>query len=203
LYIVLSQTGARPSEICKAEAKHLKERAGYYVIDLRRQHKTGRKGYQRVIGLPDESARVCLRLAERYPIGPLFRNRRGRKWSDVTLPRAMRTVADKVGLDEYKTPYSFRHTWTTNMIERGMPIHHIVSQGGWRDTKMLFRTYGHLLRDTAGTCRAMEEAMNRDLSETEDMEAREAIRAAVEEQKKQKVSLSVVPDDDDDEAQAV
>jgi len=154
---VLRDTGARPGEICKAEAKHYDPSIQALVFqsadrDRRQRHKTARTGRARVIYLVGQSAEIVARLFNLFPTGPLFRAPRPRKkgpmkgqrwaWTDSHLGNALQRLRRKVKVPHF-IYYSFRHTFAVRWLRQGKPAIALCEVLG-TSMKMLQRHYGHL-----------------------------------------------------------
>lgn len=155
--IALRDTGARPGEVCKAEAKHYDRKLNAIVYEGKRRrgetgHKTERTGKARVILLGGEATGLVQRLCQKYPHGPLFRtpNRpskgpnKGQSsgWTSTALANAFARLRQRTGL-EILMPYSFRHTFAVRWLRAGKPIEPLAELLG-TSIQMIQRHYGHL-----------------------------------------------------------
>jgi integrase len=139
--LALHDTGCRPAEVCRVEAKHFDPDAGCWVLP---DHKTARKtGRPRVVMLTLVVVELCKELATRHPMGPLFRGRDGgplkarslsdwtyKAWKRRGLPRAI--------------PYAYRHGLATDALANGVPEALVAALLGHTNTAMLHRHYAHL-----------------------------------------------------------
>jgi integrase len=135
-------TGARPGEIAKIEARHLKN--GLWRLDPS-EHKTGRvTGKDRVIGVCDELYEVVDRLTAMYITGPIFRNMYGRPWTtQASFVRFETARANKLIRKEV-TPYAYRHAWATHALENGrLDIYEVAKALGHQTTQMVMLHYDH------------------------------------------------------------
>jgi integrase len=108
-----------------------------------RAHKTADKtGRPLVIPLTDKAYEVCLRLAEKYPEGALFRTRTGRPWTSDLLGNRLWRLAEKSGVKVLA--YGYRHTRATELLEKGVPDAEVAAILGHTSTVMLYQHYGHL-----------------------------------------------------------
>ena len=55
-----------------------------------------------------------------------------------------RRLRQKLGLDAGVVAYAFRHSWTTDALEKGVPIATVAELLGHSDTKMVSAHYSHL-----------------------------------------------------------
>jgi integrase len=139
LLTVLKETGCRPQEARRAEARHF-DREGRCWVFPKEESKGGKE--MRVVHLGDNAFEICQRLALKNPIGPIFRNRKGNPWTRQTLDYRCYRLARKLGFRV--TPYAIRHTFATDAIIRGVDLQTIASLMGHVDLKMLSRIYQHI-----------------------------------------------------------
>jgi len=152
------QTGCRPAEAAKIEAKHLRETGeGVQVVlpafdeDGKLGHKTGRKtGKARVIYCTADASAMLRRLAAKYPAGPLFRTKRGNEWGEDNrgdqFANARKRVQAKYGEDvmgDDIVMYSCRHTFATRKLAQGYSIE-IVAELLGNSVKVCLQHYAHL-----------------------------------------------------------
>lgn len=150
----LSQTGARPGEIRTVAAANL-HASGLWIFPPK-QHKTGKKtGKPRIIYLTPAMKKLCERLAKEQPSGPLFLNMRGKPWTKDAIRLRFRNLRKRFPQLQGVVCYCWRHTWTTDALERGVPVATVSELLGHSNTKMVSDFYGHLsekaayLRDAA------------------------------------------------------
>lgn len=153
LFVLL--TGARPGEVARIEAKHLRA-SGVIVLS---EHKTSKKtGRPRKIAVGNEAGEILTRLAIEHPEGPLFLNTRGRPWTRVNWAQAFDVARAAAGVDSRITLYSFRHAYATIALKRGMSIETVAKLLGHSDSSMTSRTYSDIDSDDAWLRRAAEDA---------------------------------------------
>lgn len=146
-------TGCRPGEAAKLSAIEVDTESG---VATPRKHKTEKAGKRRTLYLPPAALDLIRPLLDRYPTGPLFRNRIGNGWRRATLGAAMRKASQKAGLPR-KILYGLRHTFATDALAAGVPDAQVAELLGHSSTAMLHRHYSHL-----GTKRkVMAEALKR------------------------------------------
>jgi len=138
---VVRETGARPGEVAKVEAKDVVWDSHCWVLN---EHKTSNTGRKRVIYLSEVVVRLCRVLAEKHPEGPIFRNTRGELWVKTGWKQAMQRVQRKLGLLRRPMVSGYRHTFATDALDRGVPDAHVAELLGHSSTSMIFRHYGHL-----------------------------------------------------------
>jgi integrase len=135
-------TGARPGEVAKVEAKHVVWDAACWVLG---EHKTARKtGRERIIHLPPGVLDTCRRLARHHPTGPLFRNTRGQTWRKTGWKQAMARAQKKLDLGVRPMVSGYRHTFATDALAGGVSDAQVAELLGHADTSMIHRHYGHL-----------------------------------------------------------
>jgi integrase len=116
----LQETGARPGEIAAVTAADVDLDEGLWVLQT---HKTRAKtGKARVIYLTTRMVELCRRLVDLHPTGPLFHNTDDTPWNRNAVRCRFRRLRKKLGLDAGVVAYAFRHSWTTDALEKGVPI---------------------------------------------------------------------------------
>lgn len=138
-------TGARPSEMMRLEARHLKLDEGRATLEGKTTRATGRL---RTIFLTDDVVPILRRLAEVHPTGPLFRNRLGRPWTRNAVAWRFSRLRTRYGLGKAATAKGLRHGFATDALEREVPIATVAELMGHKSTKMLERHYSKLSKRT-------------------------------------------------------
>jgi integrase len=154
---VLRATGCRPIEVRMVTAKDVNLDLGAWLFPVGHPaNKTGRKTKRlRITYLPQSILRLIKALVKRYPTGPLFRNRFGKPWSCNAIRLRWMRLREKLNLPAGTCSYAYRHTYTTEGLERGVPVATMAELLGHQDLSMISRHYGHLaqksqhLRDAA------------------------------------------------------
>lgn len=147
-FLVLSATGARPSEVLTLETKDVSEaRADEQGIrqDLTfRDTKTGEPRTVWVYGRAREALEEALRLAggRKY----LFANREGGPAREDSYANALKRAAKKAGISTHVYPYLTRHTFITDMKNRGASDDSIMAMTGHASRAML-DNYSHLTQE--------------------------------------------------------
>lgn len=138
------KTGCRPGEAAKVTARDFDPVARTWTIQGKTSRKTGRK---RVVYLPPEIVSLCERLAVEHPSGPLFRNSYGDPWSENAHSEYLRKIREdhpKLGLGEEVVFAGLRHLFTTDALDREIPIATVAELLGHTSTAMVSKHYSHL-----------------------------------------------------------
>ena len=136
----LEQTGARPySEAAQIEADTINWDEGSILLQ---KHKNARKGKRRVIYLTDEARVILKELCDLRPTGPLFRTRFDKPYNKSNIIKAFRRLEEMLGIDRFN-PYSYRHTYITEALERGLTAD-IVAELVGNTPKTIAKYYSHL-----------------------------------------------------------
>ncbi|MFL6545383.1 MAG: tyrosine-type recombinase/integrase [Candidatus Udaeobacter sp.] len=139
ILIVSYDSGARPQEIKRLEARHVqvdKQRAVIPAIEAK-----GRVA--RAVYFPtDRSMKIIKRLLKERPEGPLFINRRGNAWTASAMKNRLEEFDGIIG--RRVTHYSLRHSFVTRKLIAGVDSHVVAALAGHQDTKMIDRVYSHI-----------------------------------------------------------
>lgn len=136
----LEMTGCRPfSEASLVSKEMIDWEEGSVTLE---RHKNSSKGKRRVVYFPPQLLARLQELAKVYPEGPLLRTKQGRPWGRPAACRAMRRIERKAKLDRL-TVYAWRHTYATEALSRGVPIHVLAELMG-TSPRTLERYYCHL-----------------------------------------------------------
>ena len=153
----LRDTGARPGELSRAEARHYDPALKALVFqaserDRSKRHKTHKTGRPRVIYLCGRSLEIVQRLCLLHPAGPLFRSpqkhRKGPhkgerwEWTQDKRQKAAWRLRRRTGLKHFIS-YSFRHTYAVRWLREGKPVAALAEVMGTSIT-MIKKHYGHL-----------------------------------------------------------
>ncbi|HZV06465.1 MAG TPA: tyrosine-type recombinase/integrase [Gemmataceae bacterium] len=139
--IFLRQTGTRPNNLHRIEAKYLDAEKRCIRLE---QHKTAEKTRKPlVIPLTQAALAVVLRLAEQYPDGPLFRTPKNNPLTGELLTQAFGQLKKRLGI-EGPILYGLRHSLATELITKDLPEAKIAFILGHKDTRMLHHHYSHL-----------------------------------------------------------
>ena len=111
IYTGLSQSGARPGELCRAQISNVDWTKGTITLP---QHKTARKtGKPRVIPIGKNFGKTLQTAIDRRPAGPIFRSPKGRDWTVENLSGTHRRLRDAAGLPKDLVLYLARHRFGT------------------------------------------------------------------------------------------
>lgn len=140
----LTWTGARPGAVWSLEAKHVDWSEGIARLPGKTSDATGEL---LTVHLVPKMLELCRRLAERYPTGPLFRNSDGEPWNRNSVRcrfRRLRARLKAEGVDISGVgAYTFRHTFATDALERGLGIADVAALMGHTDIRTT-TNYAHL-----------------------------------------------------------
>ena len=139
LLTVCWETGCRPQEAWRVEARHLDVAGRRWVFPA--AESKGKKKI-RIVYLTDAALAVCQRLASAHPRGPLFLNSEGVRWTrfavSLVFGRMVKHLGKKYALVD------FRHSFVTRALTGGVDPVTLSFLLGHADTSMLARTYAHL-----------------------------------------------------------
>jgi integrase len=149
---VLYATGARPGEVAAISAANFSPDAGTMQLTA---HKTAHLGKCRTIYLPADVGELLRGLRQRYPSGPLLRNRSGRAWTEWAVVKAMEATRQRAGLPR-AISYGYRHSFITDALASGLNDSLVAELAGHSGTAML-ANYRHL----AARQKALRDALDR------------------------------------------
>jgi integrase len=133
----MKETGCRPQEARRVEARHLDDKAWVFPA-----HESKGKREPRVVLLTDNVFAICQRLALKHLEGPLFRTSAGHPWTRRALSHRLYRLSKRLGFRA--CPYAIRHTFCTDAIERGVDLQTIATLMGHADLNMLSKVYQHI-----------------------------------------------------------
>jgi integrase len=99
LIIVTRETGCRPQESLRVEARHVDLKNSRWVFP---QKEAKGKKAPRVVYLPDAALEITKRLMREYPEGTLFRNALGNPWTTEAVNCAIDRIRTRFGKAEMK-----------------------------------------------------------------------------------------------------
>jgi integrase len=99
LLVAAWETGARPQELVRVEARHVDLALCRWVFPI---DESKGETSPRVVYLNETVLEISRRLMRRYPNGPLFRNSDGKPWNRFSLNCAFSRLQVRVGLREMK-----------------------------------------------------------------------------------------------------
>jgi len=138
----LYMTGCRPQEARTVEARHIKDDLIIFPAD---ESKGERE--PRVIYMTPEAKAIVARLAKENPLGVVFRNSKGTRWTKDTIKCRLTRIAKKVGFRVIA--YGARHSWATNaLVDGGVDPISVAHLMGHRDTTMVSRVYSHIAKNS-------------------------------------------------------
>ena len=94
LCLVAFETGCRPQEILKVEARHFEAEHERWVFPVKEAK--GKKA-PRIVYLSNDALRISTELASKYPAGKLFRNSEGKAWKNSAVNCLFRRLQHRMG----------------------------------------------------------------------------------------------------------
>jgi integrase len=138
--IAIRHCGGRPQDVARARVEFVDKDVTKWTLP---EHKTKRHTEQpRVVYLSPCLATITRILMAGRTTGPLFRGRRGAVTTNAITCR-MKRLKTELGLDPKIVFYSYRHTYLTNAMERGVSSAAVAELTGTSLT-MIEKHYGHL-----------------------------------------------------------
>jgi integrase len=155
-FFALCESGARPGEVVRVLAENFDGETWIF-----QKHKTAKRtGKPRVIYLTPPLAKLCKRLAQEHSTGPLFRNSRSDPWTRNAIRIRFRNLRKKLKLVGV-VPYTVRHSYCTDGLERGVPIATMSELLGHSSTRMVSMHYNHLAEKREHLMEAARQATRR------------------------------------------
>ncbi len=133
------ETGCRPQEAKKVEARHLqldRHRVVFPPDEAKGKKRT------RVIHLTPKAEEIVRRLAAAHRKGPIFINAAGNPWSAQAM--ACRFFRLKEHLGVKFAAYDFRHGFCQRLLESGADHLTVAALMGHADGKMVASVYSHM-----------------------------------------------------------
>lgn len=87
------QTGCRPQESLRVEARHVDVKGSRWVISVTE----AKTDIVRVVYLTSEALSITKRQMAQFPVGPLFRNSHGGAWNKDSVANAIQRIQVRVG----------------------------------------------------------------------------------------------------------
>jgi integrase len=138
--IAIRHCGGRPQDVARARVEFVDSAVTKWTLP---EHKTRRHTERpRVVYLSPCLATVTKILIAGRTTGPLFRGRRGAVTTNAITCR-MKRLKVELGLDPKVVFYSYRHTFITQAIERGVDVATVAELTG-TSISMIQKHYGHL-----------------------------------------------------------
>jgi integrase len=141
---ILKETGCRPQEARIVEARHVDRERRQWILE--RANSKGKK-VRRVVRLNDAAWAITQRLMMKWPEGPLFRTTEGQPWRKESINSRFYRLRQKLGFRVFA--YTFRHTFATDALRRGVDVVSVAILLGHKDATMLMKHYAHLVHDEA------------------------------------------------------
>lgn len=156
LLVALSESGARPGEVIRVTAQDVDFAEGTWTL---KEHKTAKKtGKKRVIYMSDRLSELTNKLAKQNPTGPIFLNADGNPWNLNAINDRFERKRKSQSLDKEITAYHFRHAFTTDALENGVPIATVSELLGHTSTEMVSKHYSKLSERKAHLRAAVQQA---------------------------------------------
>ncbi len=139
----MQETGARPGEIRQLTRENIDLKNGLWIFA--QNHKTYKQTKKpRVIYLTPAMTALTERLLKDHVDGPVFRNSRGKPWTRNAIRCRFSQLRKKLPQLKDVVSYCYRHSFTTDGLERGVPIATMAELLGHKSTAMISAHYGHL-----------------------------------------------------------
>jgi integrase len=156
LLTALRETGCRPSEIARVTADDV--HGPTWVLE---EHKNEETGQPRVVWLNATMQELTKRLVEGNPVGPIFRNSRGRPWTKDAIVTRFRKLRARLKLPKGVIAYATgRHSYITTALTNGVPTAVVAHLTGTSE-KVIKRHYAHLDSEAAFMLSSAEQATRR------------------------------------------
>lgn len=101
LVLTAWETGARPQEITRVEARHVDLKNSRWVFPVKESK--GKKR-QRIVYLTDTALEITKRLTKEHPTGAIFRNRDGEPWTPFAINCNFLRLQVEMGRQEIEIP---------------------------------------------------------------------------------------------------
>jgi integrase len=134
------ETGCRPQEILRVEARHFD---GERWVFPAKESKGKKKN--RVVYLTPTAKEITARRVKAFPAGPIFRNRKGKPWNAFAVNCRFCRLAKKIG--RKFALVDFRHSFVTRLLKAGSDPITISALCGHSDLSMIARVYAHVHQD--------------------------------------------------------
>lgn len=142
LLILSHDSGARPQEIKKLEARHIEIEKSRALIPT----DEAKGGVPRAVYFPtDRSIAIVKRLMKKHPKGHLLRNNRGNSWTGFAVKCRLEDLETALG--RRLTHYALRHSFVTRKLLAGLDSHVVASLAGHKDTNIIHKVYSHVADD--------------------------------------------------------
>ena len=142
LLTITWETGCRPQESLRVEARHIDLAGGRWVFP---SSESKGKRTPRVVYLTPKALEITIRLMVKHPTGPIFRNTEGKPWTPYATNCRFQTVRKKTGV-KYSL-YALRHSFATHALMRGIDCITVSTLMGHADPSTLAKVYQHLAQN--------------------------------------------------------
>lgn len=139
LLVVTWETGCRPQESLRVEARHVDVAGSRWIFPA---SEAKGENCPRVVYLTATAMAITKQHMERHPAGPLFRNTGGMPWTPDATNCRFQTLKAKLRV-KYSL-YAIRHTWMNRMLVAGVDAFTVAILAGHKDPSMLAKHYQHL-----------------------------------------------------------
>ncbi|WDQ16488.1 tyrosine-type recombinase/integrase [Rhodopirellula sp. P2] len=133
------ETGCRPLEARTMESRHINLQSGVVVFPPSEAKGAKR---ERVIYLTEKAIEICRDRVDKFPEGPVMRNRRRRLWTKDAINCRFRRLRKKLG--RKANAYAIRHSYANNGLIDGMDSLTLSQLMGHADISTLAKNYAHL-----------------------------------------------------------
>lgn len=133
------ETGARPQELFRLEARHYHPDRGR--LELPPAEAKGGKRWRAIYLTPAATA-IVVRLVSAHPSGVLLRNCDGVAWNKHSVNCVFRRLRSVAGAKH--ALYDFRHSFAQRKLEEGHDHLTVAELLGHKDGRMLSTTYSHM-----------------------------------------------------------
>jgi integrase len=128
IYTGLSQSGARPGELCRAQIGDVDWTKRTITLT---EHKTARKtGRPRIIPIGKNFGHTLQSAIDHRQTGPVFRTPSGSAWTVGNLSSTHRRLRDAAGLPKDLVLYLARHRFGTEALRAGVPLRDVADLMG-------------------------------------------------------------------------
>jgi len=129
---LLATTGCRISEALNLQWENIKKERQKFVEFLNTKN-----GEDRSVVINEDLFENILKLPRKSSF--VFNSIRNEKLTSQQVNADIKKRAKKIGIEERVHCHLFRHSFTTNLLERGVSDSDVCKIAGWRDPKTLLR----------------------------------------------------------------
>jgi integrase len=143
LLILAWDTGMRPQELIRIEARHFRKDERMVVFPA--SEAKGKKR-PRVVYLATERAfEIIARCSCVNQVGPILTNSNGRPWNKMSVNCSMRRMAKKIGIKTHLG--AFRKSYCTEALKNGVDPITLAKLMGHVDAGMIMKVYSQVHQD--------------------------------------------------------